>query len=365
MLKEQENMKKILIINTVGFQYEGITSVILNYLRAMNREELQCTFLTYADTPQKLKEELNRLGRTLEVPNRKEDVRNYISCLYRILAEGYDGIHVHGNSGTMFIETALAKLRGVKKILVHTHSTSTNHPAVNAVLKYPMMWLADECLACSLVSGDWLYGKHPYRVLNNAIDLGKYRFNPEQREAYRKEFQVQPEEFLVGHIGHFTPQKNHFFLLEIFQVCYAQNSNAKLLLVGEGPDRAAVKEKVQEAGLEERVIFAGRREDAWALYSAMDLFLLPSRWEGLPLVALEAQANGVPVLMSTAVTMDAKCTEAVFCAPLTDTPEDWAQHIADIREMELPRTSANAGAIGECGFDISQEAEKLREIYLR
>lgn len=358
-------MKKILIINTVGFQYEGITSVILNYLRAMNRENLDISFLTYADTHQQLKEELGQFGRLLEVPDRKQNVRGYMSWLYRILAEECDVLHVHGNSGTMLIETALAKLRGVKKIIVHTHSTSTDHPFVNAVLKHPMIWLADECLACSSVSGEWLYGKHPYWVLNNAIDLEKYHFDPEKREAYRKELRVQPEEFLVGHIGHFTPQKNHFFLLEIFQVCYAQNTNVKLLLVGDGPDRAAVKEKVQEAGLEERVIFAGRREDAWALYSAMDLFLLPSRWEGLPLVALEAQANGVPVLMSTAVTMDAKCTEAVFYAPLTETPEEWTQHIADIRKMELPRTSANAGAIGKCGFDISQEAEKLREIYLR
>lgn len=358
-------MKKILIINTVGFQYEGITSVILNYLRAMNRENLDISFLTYADTPQKLKEELNRLGRTLEVPNRKEDVRNYISCLYRILAEEYDGIHVHGNSGTMFIETALAKLRGVKKILVHTHSTSTNHPAVNAVLKYPMMWLADECLACSLVSGDWLYGKHPYRVLNNAIDLGKYRFDPEQREAYRKEFQVQPEEFLIGHIGHFTAPKNHFFLVDIFRAYLAQEPKAKLILIGDGPDREPVREKVQQAGLEDRVIFAGRREDAWAVYSAMDLFLLPSRWEGLPLVALEAQANGVPVLMSTAVTMDAKCTEAVFYAPLTETAPEWAGRIADIQQKDMPRASADVEAIAKRGFDIFQEAEKLRRIYLQ
>lgn len=358
-------MKKILIINTVGFRYEGITSVILNYLRAMNRENLDISFLTYADTHQQLKEELDQLGRRVEVPNRKQNVRGYMNCLYRILAEGYDVLHVHGNSGTMLIETVLAKLRGVKKIIVHTHSTSTNHPFVNAVLKHPMMWLADECLACSSAAGEWLYGKHPYRVLNNAIDLEKYHFDPEKREAYRKEFQVQPEEFLIGHIGHFTPQKNHFFLFEIFQACYAQNSNAKLLLVGEGPDQVAVREKVQEAGLEERVIFAGRREDAWALYSAMDLFLLPSRWEGLPLVALEAQANGVPVLMSTVVTEDAKCTEAVFYAPLTETAPEWAGRIADIQQKDMPRASADVGAIAKRGFDIFQEAEKLRRIYLQ
>lgn len=357
-------MKKILIINTVGFQFEGITSVVLNYARAMNREGLELTFLTYADTPQKLKEELNVLGRTVEVPNRKEDVKNYIGCLYRLLAEGYDGIHVHGNSGTMFIETALAKLRGVKKILVHTHSTSTNHPFVNALLKYPMMWLAEECLACSRAAGDWLYGKHPYRVMNNAIDLEKYHFDPEKREAYRKEFQAGPEEYLIGHIGHFTPPKNHFFLIDIFRAYLTQEPKAKLVLIGDGPDRESVREKVQQAGLEDRVIFTGRRADAWSLYSTMDLFLLPSRWEGLPLVALEAQANGLPVLMSDVVTQDAKCTEAVFYAPLTDTPEAWAEHIADIRKMELPRTSANVRAIAECGFDIFQEAETLRKIYL-
>lgn len=357
-------MKKVLIVNTVGFQFEGITSVVRNYARAMDREDLELTFLICEDTPRELKEEFQTLGRTILAPKRKEDIRHYIPELYRLLAEGYDVIHIHGNSGTMLIEAALAKLRGVKKILVHTHSTKTDHPTVNALLKYPMMWLAEECLACSRAAGDWLYGKHPYRVLNNAIDLKKYHFDPEKREACRREFQVAPEEYLIGHIGHFTPPKNHFFLFQIFQTYVANNPGAKLLLVGDGPDREPVMKKVQEAGLEDRVIFAGRREDAWTLYSAMDLFLLPSRWEGLPLVTLEAQANGLPVLMSDVVTRDAKCTEAVFYAPLTETAQEWAQHIADIRQQEMPRASADVVTIAKRGFDIFQEAEKLHKIYL-
>lgn len=357
-------MKKILVINTVGFQYEGITSVILNYIRGMNRDGLDFTFPVYGDTDPKLQEELRLLGRTVTLPNRKKAVRDYAAQLYRMLGEGYDVLHVHGNSGTMVMEAVLAKLRGVKKVIVHTHSTSTDHPLVNAVMKYPMMLLAGERLACSKAAGDWLYGKHPYTVLNNAIDLEKYRFDPQKRESYREAFGVQDGEFLIGHIGHFTPVKNHPFLLEVFHTCYMRNPKAKLLLVGDGPDQAQVKQQAKALGIWDRVIFAGQRSDASSLYSAMDLFLLPSQWEGLSLVTIEAQANGLPALVSDGVPEDAGCTDRVFWKSLSDGSDAWAEEITKIAAMPCARTDDFTGSIRACGFDIHKEAAALRNIYL-
>lgn len=358
-------MEKILVINTVGFQYEGITSMILNYTKGMDREGLQFTFPVYEDTIPKLKEELEDLGRTVVVPNRKQNVKGYIKALFHLLREGFDVLHVHGNSGTMLIETVIAKLRGVKKIILHTHSTSTNHPLANALMKYPMMLLADALMACSDAAGTWLYGKKKYTVLNNAIDIEKFRFDPQNREQYREEFGISEEEFLIGHIGHFTPQKNHFFLLDIFKAYHELDTKAKLLLIGDGPNRQKVEEAAEALSLKEKVIFAGRRSDAAAIYSAMDLLLLPSRWEGLPLTMIEAQTNGLPLLVSDVITRDAKCTDRTFYKALEDGPESWAEEIPKIRNGRFDREEDMSMPVRECGFDIHKEAENLRNIYIR
>lgn len=357
-------MKKILIINTVGFQYEGITSVILNYARGMDRRGLELTFPVYESTAPKLKEELKALGRTVTVPERKQQIKEYAGALYRLLGEGFDVLYVHGNSGTMLIETMLAKLRGVKKIIVHTHSTSTNHPLANALMKHPMMLLADECMACSNAAGTWLYGNRTYTVLNNAIDLEKYRFKQDCREHHRREFGIGTE-YLIGHVGHFTVQKNHEFLLEVFSAYHAKEPTAKLLLISDGPFFEQMKEKAEQLELKNSVIFAGRRSDTAQLYSAMDILILPSRWEGLPLTMIEAQANGLPVLASDVITRDAKCTSSTFYKSLADGAESWAKAIQDIRNLNYERTKDIRQAIGEKGFDIRKEAALLRDIYLR
>lgn len=358
-------MKKILVINTVGFQYEGITSVILNYTKGMDREGLQFTFPVYEDTIPKLKEELEELGRTVTVPNRKQNVKSYIKALFCLLNEDFDVLHVHGNSGTMLIETVVAKLRGVKKIILHTHSTSTNHPLANALMKYPMMLLADVLMACSDAAGTWLYGKQKYTVLNNAIDIQKFQFDPQNRKEYREEFGVQEDEFLIGHIGHFTPQKNHFFLLDIFRAYHKLDPKAKLLLIGGGADFERVREAAEKMELQDSVIFAGRRSDAASVYSAMDLFILPSIWESLSLVTLEAQANGLPALVADVVPLDAKCTDRVFYEPLSHKPEEWAEAVQRIRKQNFDRNADTREAIAEKGFDIHKEAGDLRNIYIR
>lgn len=357
-------MKKILIINTVGYNYDGITSVILNYLKEMNKEDLSFSFPVYTTVHPKLKEELEALGTLEQIPDRKKSAASYIAQLHRILKNNYDCIHIHGNSGTMLIETVLAKLHGVKNIIIHAHSTSTNHPFINAVLKYPMMLLADVKLACSDLTGKWLYEGQSYTVLKNAINLENYRFDPDMRAKHRDALEIG-DAFLIGHVGHFSVQKNHEFLIDTFSVYHSKNPNTKLLLISDGPFFQQIQEKTRQLGLENDVIFAGRRSDTAELYSAMDLLLLPSRWEGLPLTMIEAQANGLTMLVSDVITRDAQCTDPVFFKALTDGPDSWAAEIQKIRTQTFSRAAFPREAIAEKGFDIRQEAETLHNIYLR
>ena len=175
-------MKKVLISPTLGLDLEGITSVIYNYTKAMDRRDLELSFLTYGELKPSLRERFEALGRILFVSDRKQSTKAYVKDYVALLKkEKFDVVHINGNSGTMIIEVMLAKLCGVKNVMVHGHSTRTSHPFVHGVLKRPMMWLSDECIACSEATGRWLYGKYPYTLLNNAIELDPFRFRQDLR----------------------------------------------------------------------------------------------------------------------------------------------------------------------------------------
>lgn len=356
--------KIILINNTVGMGNEGMSHVILNYLQHMDTTSMELHFTATDDIDPYIKSVLERYGIVHYVPLKAENLLGYLKRLWKIMTLRTDVLHIHGNSGTMLIEVLLAKLCGVKNIIIHAHSTRTNHPILNSLLKVPMMYLADTCIACSKAAGDWLYGKHPYIVLNNAIDLSKFRYSEDAREKYRTEFGVK-EEFLIGHIGHFTPPKNHFFLIDVFYEFHKLEPNSKLLLISDGPRFEQVKQKVSELGLQDAVIFAGRRNDIAGIYSAMDMFTLPSNWEGLPLVLVEAQANGLPILASDVITEDAICTDRFVYKSLKDGPEAWAQQLLQIRDCHYDRKTNTHPDISTKGFDIHTEAEQLRKIYFQ
>lgn len=358
-------MKKILIAPTLALDLEGMTTVIYNYTSAMDRSGLQLYFMTYGELKPVVRQRFEALGEILFVSDRKQSTLAYVKDFAALLKKHrFDTVHIHGNSGTMLIEVFLAKLCGVKNVMIHAHSTRTNHPVVNAVLKYPMMWLTQECIACSTATGQWLYGRHPYTLLNNAIDLEKFRFQETARQQYRAEFGIR-EEFLVGHIGHFTEPKNHFFLIDIFAAFHKREPDSKLLLISDGPRFEQVKEKVARLGLEDAVIFAGRRSDVAAIYSAMDLFLLPSLWEGLPLVLVEAQVNGLPLLVSDVVTRDARCTDRLAYLSLERGAEAWAEAMQELRKKTFDRRENTCAAVAAAGFDIHVEADRLRQLYLQ
>ena len=229
----------------------------------------------------------------------------------------------------------------------------------------PMMWLSDVCIACSEATGQWLYGKYPYTLLNNAIELDPFRFRQDLRQQYREEFGITEDAYLVGHIGHFTEPKNHFFLIDTFAQFHKLEPKSKLLLISDGPRFQQVQEQVARLGIQDAVIFAGRRSDVAGIYSAMDLFMLPSCWEGLPLVLVEAQVNGLPMLVSDVVTKVAKCTDRLTYKALEDGPEDWARSMQELLRTPADRQEDARPIIAAKGFDIHAEAEKLRKLYLK
>lgn len=357
-------MKKVLIVPTIGLSLEGITTVIYNYISAMNRDGIQFHFMTYGNLRPVLKERFEVLGEIVFVSDRQKSTAAYVRDFVHLVRSGsYDVVHIHGNSGTMAIEAVLAKLCGVRKVIVHSHSTKTDHPVANAILKYPMAMFADELVACAEGSGKWLYKNWKFTVLNNAIDIAKFGFDRDDRVEVRDELGIG-EEFLVGHIGHFSTPKNHFYLIDIFNELYKCDPRARLLLVGDGPDFDEVVEKVKKLQLQDVVIFTGRRSDVERMYQAMDVFLMPSRWEGLPLVLLEAQASGLPVVASDRITGDVRCTDNFWYLSIDQDPVVWAEKLMQLSQRPVERSVNHAQLLRDRGFDIYMEAQYLREMYL-
>ena len=358
-------MKKILVINTVGFDFEGISSVIINYLGRMNQDGLMFDFIAQPDIREEIRETLKLLGNVIIISGRKQNTRGYIAGLNNVLKNKYDVIHIHGNSGTMAIEAFLAKVHHVKKIIVHSHNTECDHHMMNQIFKPIMKSLSTDFLACSEASGKWLYGSKKFVVLNNAIDLERFRFNQQDREECRAEFSLK-NEFVIGHIGNFIEQKNHDFLIEVFREFHKTNADSRLLLASDGPLMGKIQRKVVQYGLKDVVIFAGRRKDVERLYCAMDVFVFPSLWEGLPVVILEAQAAGLPCIISTNVTSEVVCTNAVICKNLSDTAKAWANAVMDMKiDINFRNFDLNMNILKNKGFDISKESQKLRRIYLQ
>lgn len=357
-------MKKILILNTIGMGYEGISSVIINYVTHMNCKDIQCDIIAYNQTPEELKLKLEKYCNVFIIPKKKQDFKGYIKGLSTLLKNNnYDAIHIHGNSGMMIIETLIAKKNKVHKIIVHCHNTTCDHKVLNIILKVPMKKIATNLLACSEESGKWLYGKSPYTVLNNAIDCKKFEFNSSIRNKIRKEFNIE-NKLVLGHIGSFIEQKNHEFLIDFFYEYQKEDCNSVLLLISDGPKFEQIKNKVKELNIEDKVIFAGRRGDIDLLYQAMDVYVMPSKWEGLPLVMLEAQACALPVIASENITKDAKCNDNVVFLPIDKGTQCWVNELKRIKNNPENREDDVFDNMKLHGFDIITEADKLKKIYI-
>lgn len=361
-------MKKILIVNTSGFGYEGISSVIINYLSHMDRRGMEFTFITKSDIPADYKKILTPLGTIVAIPNRKQNMMDYIAELKKILKENkFDVIHIHGNSGTMAIEAFLARWYHIKKIIVHTHNMHCDYPFLNWILTPAMKALSSDLLACSAAAGKWLYGKN-FTVLNNAIDIKRFCFRQQSRNECRKELGLPETAFVIGHVGNFLPQKNHSFLIDVFVEYRKTDSNARLLLVGDGPDLEKIKQKVFEYCISDAVVFTGQRKNVEQLYCAMDVFVFPSLWEGLGMVVIEAQASGLKCVVSNNVPNEARVSDNIEYLSLEQPPEQWSKHIMQYAAAYGNRgdmSDLTAESIRTCGYDIEKEANKLQKIYLQ
>lgn len=344
----------------------GVESVVMNYYRNIDRERLQFDFVVCKGSTMVPRDEIEALGgRVFTMPPYSRVLGYQRELIALLRAQGWRIVHSHINALSVFPLHA-AKKAGVPVRIAHSHSTSGKGERAKNALKAVLRTQANRYptyrLACSRLAGDWLYGKGvDYEILRNAIDLNDFRPDEGDRSQTRAALGIGDGQLLVGHIGRFMEQKNHVFLLEIFKEVLRLRPDAVLALVGEGPLLDVARRKVCELGIEGSVRFLGTRSDAPSLYRAFDVFCLPSLYEGLPMVGVECQASGTPILASDVVTSEAAMTSLMDYESLSSSPEVWALHLVDMRG----RAFAPADAEGLSAFDINVAAKRLEELYVR
>ncbi|MCM1535262.1 MAG: glycosyltransferase [Clostridium sp.] len=365
------NKRKVLVIITTGFTPTGgLTTVMMNYYRAMDKSGIQIDFAACNAAPASLMDELLQNGsRYIQLSGRKKHTVQYVRDLCRILKqERYNVIHIHGNSATMLIELLPAWLLGVKKRIAHVHTTKSDYRFANAVMKAPMNLLANVRLAVSKRAGDYLYGNRQFQVLRNAIDTTKYQFKKDSRLKCRKEWGISDSDYVVGTVGKMYEPKNQLFLVEVFSKVLDRLPDAKLILVGDGVLRQKIEDKIKELGIADSCILTGMQENAADFLNAMDCFVFPSLWEGMPLALIEAQVSGLYVVCSQNITKEAMATDLCVAKSL-DNQENWVEQICSFHEKlsQYGRSERSAAAIGQIesrNLEIRKQADRLREIYI-
>lgn len=358
---------------TVSNDKGGLTGYICQNYRYIDKSKVQFDFLTY-ETQLDFQEEFEKMGARFYVVPKPSRFWAYIKALKQIREVNEYGA-VHFNiSYANWLTLLAAKWVGFQRIIVHSHSTEIDDKrklvrgmkkCIHHVGKMLMPALGTDFLACSQLAGRWMYpdsilqGKK-YHLAKNAINLEKYRFNSAMRKAVRQELGIGENEFCIGHIGRFNYQKNHAFLIDIFYKLLKVCPNAKLLLIGDGPYLFNIKRSVTELRIEDSVFFLGRRNDVPQLLQAMDCFVLPSRFEGLPIVGVEAQAAGVPCFFSTNITREVGITDLAHFISLKKKPEEWAEMI--LSESKVKRKNMEEEII-KAGYDIRCEIGKLEKFY--
>ncbi len=346
----------------------GAETMIINYYRSIDRGQIQFDFVTHFDEEGAYEAEILRLGgRIFRLPRFVGyNIVAYQRAWQRLLREHTEWRTIHIHIFTIAgVILPVAKRCGVTRRIVHCHIAHQKFSAlyyfVNGVLKTLANKYATHRLACGDEAGRYYFGKRDFTVMNNAIDARKFVFNSDTREAKRKELNIE-DKFVIGHIGRFNEQKNHPFIVDIFREVHAQNSNARLLLIGDGePIMSQMKQRVAEAGLSDSVIFTGSRPDVAELMQAMDVFLFPSLWEGLGIVAIEAQAAGLHTLVSDGVPDEAMITELAHKISLQQSAEYWAQEVLKYNN-NYPRQDMFA-QIRNAGYEVTENIAWLERFY--
>ena len=362
--------KPIIIAQIMGkWVGGGVEAVIMNYYRHIDKTKVQFDFICDSDSTNIPYEEIESLGGRVILCPPYQKLFKYIKFLTKLFKENkYTIIHSNINVLSVFPLYA-AKKAHVPVRIAHSHSTSNKKEwkknIVKNILRPFSKRYATDYFACSELAGRYMFGNKTFNegkvtVINNAVDLNNFKFNKKYRKDLRKEFNIKDDAFVIGHIGRFVKQKNHDYLIDIFNEVHKSNKNTILLLIGQGPLNEEIKNKVDSLGLTDSVIFAGQRTDVNKLYSAMDMFLFPSLYEGLGMVLIEAQTNGLGCVVASTVPDLARISNKFYSLDLSEDVSVWSKNV--FKCLESDREKIDLFNLDM--FSIDVQVDSLKDIYI-
>lgn len=371
--KKTDENKPLHVLHVFGrLNRGGAESRVMDLYRNMDRTKVQFDFMQHTTRVCDFQTEIEQLGgKVYHVPPfRFWNYFSYCKAWKQFIKEHPEIRIGHGHmTSTAAIYLPIAHKKGVFTI-AHSRNAGVDKGIKGKLTKFLRRNLkekCDRCFACSKLAGEAVFGKEAMEqgnvtIIPNAIDAARFTFDPEERKKKREELHIQQEEFLIGEVGRFDLQKNQKYAVEILAECRKKNFPAKLILVGEGPLMETVRQQVEELQLQKYVIFTGLQKNVAPFYQAMDFFLLPSFYEGLPGVAVEAQASGLRGILSDAITTETAMTTLMEFRSVQEPAEVWADRIIACGHYERQNTLKE---LQEAGFDVKSLAKQLQDFYLR
>ena len=344
----------------------GLETMLMNYYRNIDREKIQFDFLTHRPERSDYDDEIEEMGGRVYYAPRlmPQNLPAYRKWMRNFFHEHPEYVIMHSHIDAMsYLPLLEGKRNGVPIRIAHSHSTS-----IDRDFKYPLKLyyrsrinsVTTDNFSCGKLAGDFLFSGKPYTIIPNAVEAHKFYFDRKLREDKRKELGIT-DEFVIGHVGRFYYPKNHKFLVDIFKELLEINPKSLLVLIGTGEKEAEIKDYVENQGLSEKVIFLGSRSDVSELYQALDVFVLPSLFEGVPLVGVEAQFSDLPCYFSTKVPTEVAFSEKAHFVPLDLGAREWARMISE--ETDDNRSNS-AGYIVNSHYDINVAKTILENMYL-
>lgn len=365
-------VKRVLHLPNNLSKKSGIMSVIMNYYRNIDREKVQFDFLCFKVKNSTYEEEILKLGGQIFYIDQTRNIfklKKQLDIFFKMHHTEYDIIHYHAIS-IWNIALNIASNYNINNLIAHSHATVYGENVLSKIKNYltciTLKKQANIYFACSRAAGEFLYGfqlvqEGKVYILNNAVNINKFKYNNNIRDVYREKMKLD-NKYVIGHVGRFNEQKNHEFLIDIFYRLKKESPNSMLILVGEGPLKHKIQTKVKNLGLENDVMFLGLRDDVCELLQAMDVFVLPSFFEGLPVSAVEAQAAGLPCVLSERITREVDITDVDF---LSIGPKECQKWVKALSKYVRHARSNTTLKLREQSFDIIQEVKKLEEYYLK
>lgn len=360
-------MTNILFI-TQYLRPNGTEKFMMNVFHNIDKTRFNIDFLLFTEEETIYTQEVRDNGGKIHIlPNRKETPKKYyqeLNLFFYKHKDEYQAVHFCGGSLTSIAPLYFAWKYKIPVRIAHSHSSyahGLHNKILHCINRLGIYKIATHHLACSDLAAKWFFGKGPSKVVNNGIDVESFRYNENVRNEMRKTQGINQDAFVIGHVGRFSSEKNHTFLIDVFQEIHKTNNKAILILVGIGELLEEIKNKVNRLGLSQNVLFLGLRQDVNRLMQAMDCFVMPSTFEGLPFVLVEAQCAGLPCYVSDNVSKKSALLPSTKFFSLTTPAKLWAQEISAIGLVA--NRACGAEEIISQGYSISGIIDSLQTIY--